>query len=130
MGRYGRPKLPEAERRTALTLNVRFNEQEKEIVERKAHDAGVTVTEWARLAALEQRPPERRVIPEINREAWLELARLAATLNEAMWQFQSGDTCSLRVMIESVQAQLGDVRNRLIGNASEVKSDCEDNQRR
>jgi hypothetical protein len=116
MGRYGRPKLPEAERRTALTLNVRFNKQEKEIVERKAHDAGVTVTEWARLAALEQRPPERRVIPEINRETWLELARLTMTLNGMKCQFQPSVESSLRKAIDAVQVQLGEIRNRLVGN--------------
>ncbi len=69
MAKYGRPKLSDAERRETLTLNVRFNEQEKRIVKEKAQQAGVTPTERARLAALEQRPPVRRMIPELNREA-------------------------------------------------------------
>lgn len=119
MGKYGRPKLPDEERREALSLNVRFNEREKEIVAAKAHAAGVTMTEWARLATLEREPPERRMIPEINRTAWLELSKLAATLNGAIWRFQLGDEHELRAVIESVKGQLASFRNGLIGNVEE-----------
>lgn len=116
MGKYGRPKLSDAERRTALTLNVRLNAGEREIVERKAREAGVTPTEWARLAALEKSPPARRVIPEINREAWLELARLAATLSTALGRLQTKDGGALAHKIESLRDELAGVRNYLIGN--------------
>ena len=116
MGKYGRPKLTDEERRSALTLNVRLNAGEREIVERKSREAGVTPTEWARLAALEKSPPARRVIPEINREAWLELARLAATLNTALGRFQTGDEGDLATAFESLRGELAGVRNRLIGN--------------
>lgn len=116
MGKYGRPKLSEEKRRTALSLNVRLNAGEREIVERKAREASVSPTEWARLAAVEKSPPARRMIPEINREAWLELARLAATLNTVVGQFQPGDECDLAVMLEALRGELAGVRNRLIGN--------------
>lgn len=116
MGRYGRPKLSDDVRRTALTLNVRLNAGEREIVERKAREAGVTMTEWARLAALEQSPPTRRMIPEINREAWLELARLAATLNTALRRFQTEDERELASTFASLRGVLAQVRNQLIGN--------------
>jgi hypothetical protein len=116
MGKYGRPKLSNDERRTALTLNVRLNAGEREIVERKAREAGVTPTEWARLAALERSPPTRRVIPEINREAWLGLARLAATLNTVQGRFQAGDEGELASTLEALRGELAGVRNLLIGN--------------
>jgi DNA-binding response OmpR family regulator len=116
MGKYGRPKLSEKERRTALTLNVRLNAGEREIVERKAREASVTPTEWARLAALEQSPPARRVIPEINREAWLDLARLVATLNTALGRFRSGETDEWARLIEPLRGELALIRYRLIGN--------------
>jgi hypothetical protein len=121
MGKYGRPKLADDERREALSLNVRFNERERRIVEAKAQAAGVTVTEWARLASLEQEPPERRVIPEVNRAAWLELSKLAATLNGAIWRFRPGDEYQLHAAIENVRWQLASFRNGLIGNAEEQK---------
>lgn len=100
-----------------MSLNVRFNEREKAVVEEKAREAGVTPTEWARLATLERSPPARRVIPEVNREAWLELSKLATTLNGTIWRFQPGDENELWNVFESFQRQLGSVRNQLIGNA-------------
>jgi len=116
VGKYGRPRLADDERREALSLNVRFNEREKRIVAAKAQAAGVTPTEWARLATLQREPPERRLIPEVNRAAWLELSKLAATLNGAIWRFRPGDEHELRATIESVKAQLASFRNALIGN--------------
>lgn len=86
MGRYGRPKLANAERRTATALLIRLNEEEHRVIEAKARAAGVTMTEWARYAAMERDPPAKKIIPELNRKAWLELSRLAATLNGAIRQ--------------------------------------------
>lgn len=117
MGRLGRRKLPDDQRRTAATLNVRLNEHELKIVGQKAEQAGVTATEWARLAALERDPPPRRVIPELNRLAWLELSRLAATLNGKMWRFQPGTEDDLSASFEAVRRELQSVRNQLLGNA-------------
>ena len=121
MGRYGRPKLPDEKRRGALSINVRFNEAEKRIVEAKAATAGVTATEWARLAALGREPPERRSVPELNRVAWVELARLAATLNGAVWRFKPEYEQGFVQLLEIVRRELGAVRNLLIGNAEEGK---------
>lgn len=116
MGKYGRPKLPAGERRNARMLNVRLNEEEEQLVAGKAAAAGVTMTEWMRLAALERQPPERRVIPEINRAAWLELSKLAATLNGAMWRFRPESEAELSTLFEVVRSELGSVRDALIGN--------------
>jgi hypothetical protein len=116
MGRYGRPKLSDEERRTALTLNVRLNAGEREIVVRKAREAGVTPTEWTRLSALERSPPARRMIPEINREAWLELARLTATLNTALGRVRPGEEDDLASLTAPLRSELAHVRNLLIGN--------------
>lgn len=118
MGKYGRPKLPEGERRDAGALLVRLNQKERKIVDEKAATAGVTPHEWARLAALERDPPERRLIPELNREAWLEMAKLMATLNGAIWRFQPGREGALRAAVEGVRQELAAVRNLLIGSES------------
>lgn len=107
--------MGEGERRVAGALLVRLNEREREIVSAKAKDAGVTPTEWARFAALEKAPPPRHVIPELNRAAWLELSKLAATLNGALWRFRPGGEESLMAGIERVRNELAEVRNLLIG---------------
>lgn len=117
MGRPGRRRLPEKQRRTAGSLNVRFNQQEWTTVEEKAAAAGVTPTEWARLAALGRNPPPPRVVPELNEAAWRELARLAAALNAAVWRFRPGAEGGLRELFEVVRRELHSVRMALKGEA-------------
>jgi hypothetical protein len=117
LGKYGRPKLPAKERRDAGALHIRLNEEELRIVEEKASQAGVTTHEWTRCAALERDPPKRQVIPELNQEAWLEMARLMATLNGAIWRFQPGAEASLKAIMEAMRGELAEVRNLLIGGS-------------
>lgn len=117
MGRLGRHKLPDEQRRTAGALNVRFNRREWETVESKATTAGVTPTEWARLAALGRNPPPRRDVPEFNEQAWRELGRLTATLNGALWRFRPGAESGLRELLEVVKGELYKVRMGLKGEA-------------
>lgn len=116
MPRLGRRKLPDNERRTAGTLNVRLNERELKGVEEKARQAGITPTEWARFAALERHPPERRIIPPLNQSAWLELSKLTATLNGAIWRFRPGSEQALSTLFEIVQQELSRVRSQLVGD--------------
>lgn len=115
MSPLGRRRLPDEQRRAAASLNVRFNKLEWEVVERKAAEAGVSPTEWARLAALDRNPPPRRTVPKINETAWRELARLVATLNGAVWRFRPGDEGGLRELLLSVRGELHSVRMALKG---------------
>jgi hypothetical protein len=115
VGRYGRPKLPAAQRRDAATINVRLNQEEKTIAEERAHDAGVTVHEWARFAALERHPPARPIVPEINREIWDKTEDSLTVLTRAIWRFQPGMEEVLRLSLESVRDDLAEVRNLLLG---------------
>lgn len=118
MGKYGRPRLPDGMRREAGALHIRLNREERKIVEEKASLAGVTPHEWARLAALERDPPPRQIIPELNREAWLEMSKLMATLNGAIWRFHDGREGALKSAVENVRGELAAVRNLLIGGES------------
>jgi hypothetical protein len=114
VGKYGRPKSDPSQRRDATRINVRLNREEQIIVEEKARDAGVTPHEWARLAALERHPPLRPIIPEINREMWLETAKTLATLKGAIHHLQPGTDDSLRAMLEGVKDELTAVRKLLV----------------
>jgi hypothetical protein len=117
MGQPGRRRLPEKQRRTAGTLNVRFNQQEWKVVEEKAAAAGVTPTEWARSATLGRNPPPRREVPELNEKAWRDLGRLAASLNGAAWRFRPGLENGLRELFDVVRGELHKVRMELKGEA-------------
>lgn len=115
MGRYGRPKLPESERREASALHIRLNKEERRVVEEKASQAGVTPHEWARLAALERDPPKRQVIPEVNHEMWLKTAGLSATLNDTILGLRPGEKGASREALEAVRDELAAVRKLLLG---------------
>src|SRR2546421_12304977 len=115
MAHLGRRPLPDNQRRTAASLNVRFNRQEWKAIEEKAAAAGVTPTEWARLASLERDPPPRRVVPELNQSAWRELGRLAAALNGAKRRFRPGAEGGLRELFQAVRGELHVVRMQLKG---------------
>lgn len=117
MAQLGRRKLPDEQRRTAASLNVRFNLKEWDAVEQKAAAAGLTPTEWARLATLERNPPPRRVVPELNQKAWRELGRLAATLNGAMCRFRPGAEDALSAVFYAVRQELYHVRIQLKGES-------------
>ncbi len=113
--RYGRPRKPDAERRTAANVNIGFNEQEWRTVSGKAAEAGVTPTEWARLAALGRNPPPRRVVPALNETAWRELSRLATAQTRVTWHFRPGGEDGLRELLLSLRGELHTVRMQLKG---------------
>jgi len=64
--------------------------------------------EYLRAAAVGRLPP---VVPELNVQAWAELARVGANLNQVARSLNSGEA----VEIEVVQRLLADLRVRLVG---------------
>lgn len=74
--RRGRKRISAADqRRHAVTC--RLTDAERDHVD--ASRGAVTCGEYLRRAALDAPP---RVVPELNREAWVELARLSSNLNQ------------------------------------------------
>lgn len=67
--------LPEDKREHCVS--VRLNQQE--LWELDRHRGPYRRGEWMRMAAFGNAP---RQVPEVNRTAWVELARLAANLNQ------------------------------------------------
>lgn len=115
MGKYGRPKLAEEKRRAAAAYNVRYNESESLLVKEKAIAAGTTPTEWIRAASLEQQPKSKRVIPEINQHAYLELSKLIEAATERVWNFAPGDENDLHKTLLEVKRKVGELQNALTG---------------
>ena len=95
---------------------MRFSDTERAMVEAKAAAAGVKVSEWVRAAALGREAKAPVVVPEINREAWLELAGLAANFNRAMALINEGR--ELRIsgqFAENLRDHLAEMRRDLLG---------------
>lgn len=76
----GRPKGDPSARRSA-TIGVRVSASEYAALRAKAAQLRMTPAQWLREAALSRRLPSPPVV-EINRQQYVELARLAANLNQ------------------------------------------------
>ena len=121
MGKCGRPKMAEEKRRGAKAYNVRYNEIESSIVEEKAAYAGTTPTEWIRAASLERQPKSKKVIPEINQQAYLQLSKLIEAATEQIWNFAPGDEDELHEILLEVRREVGKLQNILTGQTDDRK---------
>lgn len=97
-------ELPAAERREHC-VSVRLNDAELAFLDRwrGKHRRG----EWLRISALYESPP---VVPELNREAWLVLAKCAGNLSTIACAMRNGEY----VQIENIRAAVTDFRAALI----------------
>lgn len=69
--------------------------------------------EWLRMAALDQLPP---TVPEANVQAWVELSRLAANLNQAQTAINRGDSDNHQVeLLEDLREAVASLRRELVG---------------
>ncbi len=103
--RRGRKLLPDEDLRKHQ-VGCRLTDAEAEHVDRLRGE--VSRGEWLRRAAL-GRPP--CIVPPLNREAWLTLARAAANLNQIAHALNIGDELPLG----EVRAMLDAFRRGLIG---------------
>lgn len=101
---------PENEKRKHA-VTCRLTDEEAERVDRIR--GAITRGEWLRRAAL-SKPP--RTIPELNRQAWLELSRLAGNLNQLARAVNEGRGRDLpQVDFEGLRGLIQRLRLELIG---------------
>ncbi len=118
-GRGGRPRAAPGELR-GPGVGVRLNDPEREIIEAKAAAVGLTPAEFLRAVGLDYEVP--RAVPEVNREVYEELARMAANLNRIVTLINSGQDVGIGEnialeMLESVHA----LRRELVGVSEQKK---------
>ena len=107
------PKPAAAQRRHAVSCRL----TDAELARLDELRGGVSRGEWLRLTAL-SKPP--RIVPEINKIAWADLARAAGNLNQVTRAINEGklpvkDAPSVGRAVMDVRAQLDVVRRLLIG---------------
>lgn len=108
-----RPKLPAESLRTK-TIGVRVNAAELAAIQAKAAQVGLPPAQWLRTAALSQ-AVLRPLVPEINRQAYAELTRLAANLNQMARAAHAGQIVSASGLLEILQRQVRLLRKELLG---------------
>ena len=75
--------------------------------------------EWLRCALLDRLPP---IIPELNKQAWLQLSRAASNLNQVaahMNAFQPAARFEIVQNIDEIRKILAGFRNALLGHFDE-----------
>lgn len=111
MGRRGRkPISPDQQRRHAVTC--RLTDAERARVD--ASRGAVTRGEYLRRAALGNPP---RLVPELNRVAYAELARLSSNLNQLLRGLNSGqgDADEAVQLVAEVRGHVTELRRDLLG---------------
>lgn len=113
--RRGPTPKPDAELRKHQ-LNCRLTDHELETVD--ACRGGLSRAAWLRTAAL-SRPPQ--VIPQINREAWAHLGKVAGGLTFLVEAIKNGAILPVNNQIFSeLQRAIADVRQHLLGVKDEA----------
>lgn len=111
MAKRGPAPLPPEQHRT-VRVNVYLHPDEAALLDRARDRVGLGRSAYMRLAALNRLPP---TIPEVNRRAWLELARLAGNLNQHQRAINEGridssisaeDIASLRGVVDALRREL------------------------
>lgn len=111
-GRAGRPKLADEHTRVKH-FGFRCTEAEANRLTELAASRGLPPGTLARIAALKQ-PMPAAVVPEINRQAWSELARAVGNLNQIAYRANLGEPVtvdsdllvSLREDVQALRRQL------------------------
>ena len=119
--RGGRPKGdPDAVR--VSTIGVRVSAEEYAVLKLKARQMGMTPAQWLREAALSRRLPSPPV-PAINREQYVELARLAANLNQLARAANEGRAVTVNDnLMKRLSAEVNRLRLALLGTGG--SDDC------
>lgn len=108
--RRGPVPLPAADKR-GHCVSVRLNG--RELAQLDAQRGRFQRGEWLRIAALDQLPPS---VPEANVQAWAELARLAANLNQAQAAINRGDSDGHQVeLLGDLRSAVAALRRELVG---------------
>ena len=115
--RRGPVPLDAADRR-GHTVSARLNDAELVLLDSQREAVQMQRGEYLRAAALHRLPP---IIPAVNREQWLELARAAANLNQIArhlnegWQGDGERIGKVLAELACCLRLVGRVRNGLIG---------------
>ncbi len=121
-GKGGRPIASKSPRDRGL--KIRLTEDERQRIESDAREAGVTLAELVRTRVLSARVLKSKAsVPAVNKEAYAELARSAANLNQVAHHLNEGRkkmddllAKTLESLLSKMLLDLKNVRLSLIKN--------------
>ncbi len=107
-------KKVEKDARNFKAYNVRYSENECQIIKEKALKSGITETEWIRFSSIERKPFGVKNVPKINQEAWLETGKLIATINNNLCKSQLVGEGNFQEILKQFRQEIMVFRNELL----------------
>lgn len=112
----------DAHERRDHCVSTRLNKNELDLLDSRRNN--FERGEWLRMAAIDRLPS---TIPALNREAWVELARLAGNLNQFQAAINQGRASGYpSKFLEEVLLEVKALRSDLIGVGRINEGDAED----
>ena len=111
------PHVAEKRNSRLLTVSTKVSLTDLSALEEKATLAGLTMSSYLRQAAVAGQVQPRTVIPEINRQDWGELGRLAGNVNQIATKLNQGGSIngSDLTLLAEIRKLLSQVRASLLG---------------
>jgi hypothetical protein len=103
--------------KTRVTLSTRVSFEDAATLRGKASQAGLTISKFLRQLALTGEVKPRPVVPEINKDHWIDLGRMGGNLNQIAAHLNAGGITAdgLPGLLAESRQLLADVRATLIG---------------
>lgn len=122
VGREKRVGRPLARARRSRIVKIRMSDAEYATIKIRA--GSMAVAAYLRVSGLDHRREMSRTIPAINAQAWRDLARTFANLNQAITSINSGKIPDdLRHIVRQTMAAVTKLRADLIGVEKEWERD-------
>ncbi len=103
----------ETEKKRTHTISSRVNVDELALIDRMRTQLGMRRGEFLRQASLKNLPP---IVPEINKEVWLNLARVTANLNQYQRAINEGRAnCYSPELLPELREMVEQLRRELLG---------------
>lgn len=115
-GRKNRGGRPRSESPRNQQVMVRLTAEEKALLLERAGPRGIS--EWLRAHGLGRKPRTARQVPELNREAWQDLAHCLGNLNQIARHLNEGghvEVGRIERLIAEIRTQVHGLRLALLG---------------
>jgi hypothetical protein len=117
---------------------LRLSTLERQIMQTKADEANLKLSEYLRVAGLNTVIRSPTKIPELNRATYIELGQIGNNINQiakTLYSFlHRGIECNLsstglQKELQALNSQLQEIRLEIVGIAKTSNDDCQTNQR-
>jgi hypothetical protein len=105
---------------------ARFNKDEIERLDALRDLFAMSRAKYMRTRALDDPLPRTTIVPELNREAWVQLSRSASNLNQIAHHLNTYEINLETINIPVIEKLLKQFRNNLVGASPNLIAEAEE----